>query len=79
MAYKAYPNPIQYSIMPTGTIKFFNRKKGFGFIIVDESQKENFFHATGLADKNNLKETDRVAFEEKDGDRGIAAVNVVII
>jgi CspA family cold shock protein len=79
VAYKAYPNPIQYSIMPTGTIKFFNRKKGFGFIIVDESQKEIFFHATGVADKNNLKENDRVTFEEKDGDRGIAAVNVVKI
>ncbi|MFM7078976.1 MAG: cold-shock protein [Bacteroidota bacterium] len=63
--------------MPTGTIKFFNRKKGFGFIIVDESQKEIFFHATGVADKNSIKENDRVSFEEKEGDRGIAAVNVV--
>ena len=65
--------------MPTGTIKFFNRKKGFGFIIVDDSQKEIFFHATGVQDKNGIKENDRVTFEEKEGDRGIAAVNVVKI
>ena len=62
--------------MPTGTVKFFNRKKGYGFIITDESGKEIFFHATSVSNKNNLKENDKVAYDEQDGERGLHAVNV---
>lgn len=62
--------------MPTGTVKFYNRKKGFGFIKIDESDREIFVHATGIIDKRNLQENDRVSFDEGTSDRGPAAVNV---
>jgi len=62
--------------MPTGVIKFFNRKKGFGFIRYDDSEKEIFVHATNMADKRVIQENDKVSFEEKDGDRGPSATNV---
>ena len=51
--------------MPTGTIKFYNRRKGFGFIRFDDSEKEIFVHATGLLDKRSIMENDKVTFEEK--------------
>lgn len=62
--------------MPTGTVKFYNRRKGFGFIKYDDSDKEIFVHATGMVDKRTIQDNDKVEFEEKDGDKGPAAVNV---
>jgi len=62
--------------MLTGTIKFFNRKKGFGFIVADETGSEIFFHATGLVNKYEIKENVKVAFEEATGERGTTATNV---
>ena len=35
----------------TGTVKFFNEEKGFGFIKHDDSNKETFVHANGLLDQ----------------------------
>jgi CspA family cold shock protein len=67
-----YLSPIQ--IMQTGVIKFFNVKKGYGFVKEDGSEKEYFVHATGLIDR--IRENDTVEFEVKEGDRGASAVNV---
>lgn len=60
--------------MSTGTVKFFNETKGFGFIKEDESGKEYFVHVTGLVDK--IKDNDNVTFEIKEGKKGLNAVNV---
>lgn len=60
--------------METGTVKFFNEAKGFGFIKHDDSSTETFVHTTGLIDQ--IKENDRVEFELKQGTKGINAVNV---
>ena len=60
--------------MKTGTIKFFNESKGFGFIIEEDSKSEYFVHVTGL--KGQVKEGDKVEFELKDGKKGLNAVNV---
>lgn len=60
--------------MSTGTVKFFNETKGFGFIKENESGKEYFVHVTGLADK--IKENDNVTFEIQEGKKGLNAVNV---
>ncbi len=60
--------------MENGTVKFFNRVKGFGFIKDDNSDKEYFVHSTGLIDKIN--EGDKVTFELKEGPKGLNAVNV---
>ena len=60
--------------MATGTVKFFNEGKGYGFIKEDGSEKEYFVHATGLVDK--VRENDHVSFEVQEGKRGLNAVNV---
>ena len=60
--------------MKTGTVKFFNVSKGFGFIVVDGSNQEIFVHVTGLVDQ--IRDGDKVTFEEKEGKKGVNAVNV---
>lgn len=60
--------------MQTGTVKFFNEAKGFGFIVPDDKQEEIFVHITGL--KAPIKENDRVSFEVKEGKKGLNAINV---
>lgn len=61
----------------TGTIKFFNQAKGFGFIKHDDSNQETFVHISGL--KDQVKENDRVEFEMEQGKKGMNAVNVRLI
>tara|TARA_Y100001933_G_C18645979_1_gene416472 strand:+ start:90 stop:281 length:192 start_codon:yes stop_codon:yes gene_type:complete len=60
--------------MNTGTVKFFNETKGFGFIIEDETEKEHFVHVSGIIDE--IKEGDKVEFELKEGRKGLNAVDV---
>ena len=60
--------------MKTGTVKFFNESKGFGFIKDDETQEEIFVHVSGLTD--NIRENDKVSFDLVDGKKGKNAVNV---
>ena len=60
--------------MATGTVKFFNESKGYGFIKEDDTEKEIFVHATGVTDK--IRENDRVSYEVAEGKRGLNAVNV---
>lgn len=63
--------------MKTGVIKFFNRKKGFGFIIVDDAEEQVYFHATGVGrDKRILKQGDRVTFEMIETEKGPTAIEV---
>jgi CspA family cold shock protein len=59
--------------MKTGTVKFFNETKGFGFI-KDEEGQEIFVHATGLVDQ--IKENDPVSYEVTEGKKGLNAINV---
>ncbi|MEY2705762.1 MAG: hypothetical protein RL407_1824 [Bacteroidota bacterium] len=60
--------------MFTGTVKFYNEAKGFGFIIDDETQNDVFLHATGLVDK--VTQNDKVTYEIKEGKKGPNAINV---
>ena len=60
--------------MSTGTVKFFDVSKGFGFIKDDETKKDYFVHSTGL--KEPVKENDRVTFDLEMGRKGLNAVNV---
>jgi len=60
--------------MSTGTVKFYNEAKGFGFIVDDESQSEVFVHATGLIDQ--IAQNDKVTYDIKEGNKGPNAVNV---
>lgn len=61
----------------TGTVKFFNESKGFGFIIEEDSSNEHFVHISGLIDE--IKEGDDVEFDLKEGRKGMNAVNVKVI
>ncbi len=63
--------------MKTGTVKFFNESKGFGFIIEEGSQNDYFVHISGLIDE--IQEGDNVEFELKEGKKGLNAVNVKVI
>lgn len=63
--------------MSTGTVKFFNRVKGFGFIIQDDGGKDVFVHKNGLIDEIN--EGDKVSYEVEEGQKGLNAVNVKVV
>ncbi len=63
--------------MKEGTVKFFNNTKGFGFIKPNDSSEDIFVHESGLVDE--IRENDKVKFEEERGKKGMNAVNVQII
>ncbi|HQH19142.1 MAG TPA: cold shock domain-containing protein [Bacteroidales bacterium] len=60
--------------MKTGTVKFYNEAKGFGFIKMDESGEEIFVHATGVTQQ--IRQDDKVSFDVTEGKKGPNAVNV---
>ena len=62
--------------MPTGTVKWFDATKGFGFITPDESGKDFFVHLSGVEGGGPLAEGAKVEFDAEEGDRGPKAVNV---
>jgi CspA family cold shock protein len=59
--------------MKTGIVKFYNKEKGFGFIIGDDGT-EIFVHMSGI--KEEIKQNDRVEYEEQQGKKGLNAVKV---
>jgi cold shock protein len=61
--------------MVTGTVKFFNRTKNFGFITGDDG-KDYFVHVSGLKPGITITEGDKVSFEATEGERGPKAENV---
>ncbi len=63
--------------MNTGTVKFFNVTKGFGFIKEEGSDKEYFVHVTGLID--DIRDGDNVEFELQEGRKGLNAINVKVV
>jgi len=60
--------------MNTGTVKFFNASKGYGFIKNNENGQEVFVHATGIIDQ--ISEGDQVTYEVEVGRKGPSAINV---
>jgi CspA family cold shock protein len=64
--------------MRTGTVKFFNESKGYGFITDEETGKDIFVHASGIQ-AEELREGDRVSYEEEEGRKGKVAAKVAVI
>ena len=65
--------------MATGTVKFFNTSKGYGFIQPEDGGNDVFVHMTAVdrAGMSTLKEGQKVDFEEGSSDKGPCATNVV--
>ncbi len=62
----------------TGTVKFFNGSKGFGFITNDETGQDIFVHATAL-NGIELNEGDKVEYVEEEGRKGMVAGQVQVV
>jgi cold shock protein len=67
--------------MATGTVKWFNDAKGYGFIAPESGGKDLFVHHTNIAGSGfkSLAEGAKVEYEERQGQKGPEAVNVVAI
>jgi CspA family cold shock protein len=63
----------------TGTVKWFNEKKGFGFITPDDGGKELFVHHSEIKTEGfaTLAEGQKVQFEVGKGKKGPCATNVI--
>jgi len=62
----------------TGTVKFFNESKGYGFITNDETGNDIFVHVTAL-NGLELKEGNKVEYQEEEGRKGVVAAQVQLI
>jgi CspA family cold shock protein len=64
--------------MATGTVKWFNPEKGFGFITPDDGSADVFVHFSAIAGEGyrNLEENQKVEYDVTQGQKGPQAANV---
>ncbi|MDP8566839.1 cold-shock protein [Methylophilus aquaticus] len=67
--------------MATGSVKWFNDSKGFGFITPDNGGEDLFAHFSAIqsAGFKSLRENQRVSYEEATGPKGKQAANIQIV
>ncbi|HEX6364597.1 MAG TPA: cold-shock protein [Agromyces sp.] len=67
--------------MATGTVKWFNADKGFGFIAPDDGTADVFAHFSAIASGGyrSLEENQKVEFEVARGPKGLQAENITVI
>jgi len=65
----------------TGTVKWFNAQKGFGFIVPDDGSKDLFVHFSSilLNGFKSLREGDKVEYEVEKTDKGVKAICISLI
>lgn len=69
------------SVKMTGSVKWFNADKGFGFISPEDGSKDVFVHFSAIQSNEfrTLSENQRVEFSVENGAKGPSAVNVVAL
>jgi cold shock protein len=67
--------------MATGTVKFFNAEKGWGFIAPDEGGEELFVHYKNISGQGfrSLEQGQKVEFTSEKTDRGLQAKDVTVV
>ena len=67
--------------MPTGTVKWFNDDKGYGFVTPDDGGKDLFVHHSAIQSEGfrSLTEGEKVQYETEEGPKGPKAVQVTTL
>ena len=67
--------------MATGTVKWFNSEKGYGFITPEDGGKDLFVHFSAIQAQGykSLPEGEKVTYEAQQGDKGPQATNVTLV
>ena len=64
----------------TGTVKWFDNKKGYGFITPEDGGKDLFVHMSGITMEGykTLSDNQKVSYQMETSDRGPVATNVIV-
>ena len=67
--------------MATGTVKWFNGDKGYGFIAPDDGSADVFAHFSAINSTGfrSLNEDDKVSYEVQQGPKGLQAANITVV